>query len=95
MWHEPCWGITHYTNITKNVFIDSFILMLIGLLFICLFGTSLYSDYKEWRKSENKIESFLEIIISIFSPMRLGGFLFGFILFLFNFIELILRLFVC
>jgi hypothetical protein len=78
-------GFTLYKYYGK-CFYDLLILMLIGLLIICLYVASLYSDLKEWRKSENKIELLLDIILNNFDPIRFSGFLLGFIMFFVCFI---------
>lgn len=96
MWHNTCWG-SFYTDITGNVFIDLILLMAIGLFLLWLSASPLYSDFKEWRKSENKVKWLLEEIPFMLGSIlyKLGGFLLGFVLFLVCFIDLILLLFIC
>jgi hypothetical protein len=68
-----------YTNITGNLFIDSFILLILGLIFIGFSFPFVYSEYKDVKQEENRI---WKIIWALFMTVSLnvGALAFGCIL---------------
>ncbi|WP_308637455.1 hypothetical protein [Paenibacillus silvisoli] len=87
MWHKTCRGST-YTAITGNLYIDLFIIMLIGLVFIGISFPGLYAEYKDVRQEENRILRIIGALLLTVS-FNLGGVAIGGLLFLLGAISLI------